>query len=298
MSLPETAVELLAACRFPPAGSPLTCGVSGGPDSLALLVLAVGAGCDVTAVHVDHGLREDSADEAEVVRAAAADLGVAFRAERVDVAAGANLEARARAARHGVLGPDCALGHTADDQAETILVNLLRGAGVDGLAGIRPGHRHPILALRRTDTEAVCAGAGLRPVRDASNHDPAFLRNRVRHELLPLLADLSARDPVPVLNRQADNLRAIGDHLRVESAGVDVTDVAALSAAPEVVARVALREWLRAVDDEHHPPDAATIERVLEVIAGRARSTEVGGGWRVARTAGRLRLERAVGRGS
>ena len=164
MSLPETAVELLAACRFPPAGSPLTCGVSGGPDSLALLVLAVGAGCDVTAVHVDHGLREDSADEAEVVRAAAADLGVAFRAERVDVAAGANLEARARAARHGVLGPDCALGHTADDQAETILVNLLRGAGVDGLAGIRPGHRHPILALRRTDTEAVCAGAGLRPV--------------------------------------------------------------------------------------------------------------------------------------
>ena len=145
VSPPATVAALLAACRFPPAGSPLTCGVSGGPDSLALLVLGVGAGCDVTAVHVDHGLRDGSADEAEVVRAAAAELGAAFRAERVDVGAGANLEARARAARHGVLGPDCALGHTADDQAETILVNLLRGAGVDGLAGMRPGPRHPIL---------------------------------------------------------------------------------------------------------------------------------------------------------
>ena len=291
---PSSISDLLAACRFPPAGSSLTCGVSGGPDSLALLVLAVGAGCDVTAVHVDHGLREDSADEAEVVRAAAADLGAAFRAERVLVAVGANLEARARAARRRVLGPDCALGHTADDQAETILVNLLRGAGVDGLAGIRPGPRHPILALRRTDTEAVCAAAGLSPVRDPSNRDPAFLRNRVRRDLLPLLAELAARDPVPVLNRQADHLRAIGDHLRAEGATIDVTDVAALSAAPEVVARVALREWLRTVDDEQHPPDAATIERVLEVVSGRVRATEVGGGWRVARTAGRLRLDRAA----
>ncbi len=288
---PSPIDELVGDCRFPPAGTPLACGVSGGADSLALLVLAVAAGCDVTAIHVDHGLRDASAEEAEVVREAAHGLGASFRAEAVVLRAGPNLEARARAARHRVLGPECALGHTADDQAETVLVNLLRGAGVDGLAGMRPGPRHPILALRRADTERVCAVAGLSPVYDPSNDDPAFLRNRVRRELLPLLADLAARDLVPVLARQADLLRAVGDHLRDEGASLDVADVAGLSAAPEVVARVALREWLRSVDDEHHPPDGATVDRVLDVVSGRARATDVGQGWRVARTAGRLRLE-------
>ena len=128
---------LLARCSFPPAGTAVDCAVSGGADSLALLVLAVAAGCSVTAIHVDHGLREGSAGEADVVAAAAARFGARFRAERVDVASGPNLEARARAARYAVLPADVLLGHTADDQAETILINLLRGAGVGGLTGMR-----------------------------------------------------------------------------------------------------------------------------------------------------------------
>src|SRR4051794_39498105 len=98
--------ELLGRCAFPPGGTAVTCAVSGGPDSLALLVLAVEAGLAVTAVHVDHGLREGSADEAEVVRAAAERFGTAFRAESATVAPGPNLEARARAARWSVLPPD------------------------------------------------------------------------------------------------------------------------------------------------------------------------------------------------
>ena len=138
-SVDSLVTELLARCDFPSAGSDVTCAVSGGADSLALLVLAVRAGCRVTAVHVDHGLRAGSAAEAEVVRRAAAEHGAAFRAQRVTVAPGPNVEARARAARYGALPADVLTGHTADDQAETVLLNLLRGAGLDGLAGMAPG---------------------------------------------------------------------------------------------------------------------------------------------------------------
>jgi tRNA(Ile)-lysidine synthase len=289
---------LLDRCTFPAAGTPLVCGVSGGADSLALLVLAVAAGCEVTAVHVDHGLRAGSGAEAQVVRAAAERLGATFRSVTVEVGAGPNLEARARATRHAALGPDAALGHTADDLAETVLVNLLRGAGLDGLAGIRPGPRHPILGLRRAETVALCAAVGLTPVADPSNDDPAFLRNRVRHEVLPLLADVAGRDLVPVLDRQAALLAEVADHLRAEADALDVTDGRALAGAPAAVARVAVREWLRADEPERHPPDAATVERVLDVAAGRSLATDVGRGRRVERTGGRLRLVPAPGPGA
>ena len=119
--------------------------MSGGADSTALLALAVRAGLHVTAVHVDHGLRQGSSAEAAVVQANALRLNAAFRAERVDVQDGPNLEARAREVRYAVLPEDVLTGHTADDQAETVLVNLLRGASTSGLAAMRPGHRHPIL---------------------------------------------------------------------------------------------------------------------------------------------------------
>ena len=281
---------LLARCTFPPAGTALVCGVSGGADSLALLVLAAAAGCDVTAVHVDHGVRVGSEVEADLVREVAARVGAAFRSERVHVAPGPNLEARARAARLAVLGPDAALGHTADDRAETMIVNLLRGAGPDGLASIRRGPRHPIVDLRRTETEAVCAVEGLVPFTDPSNADPAFVRNRIRAEVLPLLAAIADRDPVPVLVRQADVFVSITDHLRDEAVRLDVEDATALATAPIAVARVAVREWLRRDAPDRHPPDASTVERVLAVARCEALATDVGGGRRVERTAMRLRL--------
>ncbi len=208
-ALPTTLVsDLLSRCTFPPEGAALACAVSGGADSLALLVLAAAAGCAVTAIHVDHGLRAGSGAEAEVVAAAAARFGARFESRRVSVAAGPNLEARARAARFDALPDEVATGHTMDDQAETILVNLLRGAGADGLAGMEPGTRHPILGLRRHETHALCVAAGLEPVCDESNDDPAFVRNRIRHELLPLCAEVAGRDPVPLLARQAGVLRS------------------------------------------------------------------------------------------
>ena len=285
----ELTADLLARCSFPEPGTAVTCAVSGGPDSLALVVLATEAGCAVTAVHVDHGLRDGSAAEADVVAAAAERFGAGFEAVRVDVGAGPNLEARARAARRAALPADALTGHTADDQAETVLLNLLRGAGLVGLGGIRADPRRPLLALRRHETRGLCEALGLTPVDDPSNRDPAFRRNRVRHELLPLLDDIAQRDVVPVLARQAALLAADADFIASVALEVDPTDARASTAAPPAVARAAVRAWLRA-GVEHHPPDAATVERVLAVARKDARATDAGDGRRVERHAGRLVL--------
>jgi tRNA(Ile)-lysidine synthase len=260
--------------------------VSGGADSLALLVLACAAGCRVTAVHVDHGLRPESAVEADLVAAVAERCGAAFRAERAAVEPGPNLEARARDARFGVLPADVLTGHTADDQAETVLLNLLRGAGLDGLTGMGPG-RHPIIGLRRAETRALCAELGLTPAHDPSNDDVAFRRNRVRHELLPLLDDVAQRDVAAVLARQADLLREEAALLDALAEAIDPTDARALAAAPAPLARRAVRMWLR----QGHPPPASAVERVLAVARGEATATDVGGGRRVTRTGQRLRLD-------
>jgi tRNA(Ile)-lysidine synthase len=289
----ELIAALLARCEFPAAGTAVSCAVSGGADSLALLVLAVEAGCDVTAIHVDHGLRRGSGDEAEVVRSAAERFGAAFRGVRVAVAPGPNLEARARAARYAGLPADVLTGHTADDQAETMLLNVLRGAGLGGLAGMDPVRR-PLRRLRRHETRALCDTLGLAPVQDPTNLDATLRRNRVRHELLPLLDNIAERDVVPVLARQADLARddvALLDEL---AAALDPCDARALAAAPAALARRAVRRWLRTGGpggDEQHPPDGATVERVLAVARGDAVACELPGGWRVARSGGRLRLD-------
>lgn len=283
---PDGFDALLSRCRFPDAGTAVTCAVSGGSDSLALLALAVGAGCVVTAVHVDHGLRVGSAAEADVVAAAADRFGAAFRADRVTVELGPNLEARARAARRSVLPSDVLTGHTADDQAETIILNLIRGAGLSGLAGM--AHEgHPILSLRRHETHQLCRDLGLTPVVDPTNDSPAHRRNRVRHELLPLLVDVSERDIVPVLVRQAEVLRLDAEALDAASASIDPTNARALADAPPALARRAIRTWLT----EEHPPDLATVDRVLAVARGEATGCDVSAGRRVQRTQQRLRIE-------
>ena len=253
-------------------------------------MLATAAGCRVTAIHVDHGLRPGSEVEADLVAAAALRFGAAFRPERVQVAPGPNLQARARAARFGVLPPDVATGHTADDQAETILLNLVRGAGAEGLAGMRPGPAKPVLGLRRTETRALCAEVGLDPLEDPSNADPTFRRNRVRAELLPLLEAIAERDVVPVLVRQADLLRDEADFLDELAGAIDCADSRALAAAPPPLARRAVRRLLSARDGGH-PPSAAAVERVLAVARQEAAACEVEGGLRVRRSAGRLHLE-------
>ena len=252
-------------------------------------MLAVAAGCDVVAHHVDHGLREGSDQDVHVVNELAAGLGVEVVVHKVVIAAGPNLESRARSARFGALPEGAATGHTADDQAETVLLNLLRGAATDGLAAMRLGHRHPILALRRYETHALCLQLQLSPVEDPTNRDPAYLRNRIRHELIPVLCELADRDIVPIIARQARLLADDAELLTRLSRALDPTDARAIAQAPAALGRRALRDWLRC----GHPPDLATVERVLSVAAGETLAADVGSGRSVRRSKGRLRLEPA-----
>ena len=282
----QSAARLLARCPQLRAGDVVTCAVSGGPDSMALLALASAAGCLVTAIHVDHGLRAGSAAEADVVARAAQRFGAQFHAETVDVSPGPNLEARARAARHAVLGPDALTGHTADDQVETMLLNLLRGGALNGLSAMRP-HRHPLLQLRRHETHELCRVLEIDVVDDPTNRLPVHLRNRVRAELLPLMDGLARRDLVPLLARQADVWRDDADLLDALAAEIDPTDALVLAAAPVALARRAVRAWLTV----EHPPDLATIERVLAVARGEIEACQTNDGRRISRHRQRLSLD-------
>ena len=207
-----SAIERGAAALDVPPDARLVLAVSGGPDSMALLhgaarLSRMGAeGWRLTVAHLDHALRPDSADDAAFVTDAAAAHDLPAEVRRTDVAAlarneGRSIEEAAREARYRFLedvAPDGALiatAHTLDDAAETVLINLMRGSGLAGAAGI-PARRgrivRPLLAERRATLRALLDGAGIAYRLDPSNDDPAFLRNRVRHEVLPLLEELRA----------------------------------------------------------------------------------------------------------
>jgi tRNA(Ile)-lysidine synthase len=270
----------------------VACAFSGGPDSTALVALAHRAGLDVTAHHVDHRIRPESGDDAERARRIAARIGVAFELHRIDIAPGANLEARARAARQGVLPESAMTGHTLDDQAETLVLRLLRGSGTDGLSAMAAGHRHPLLALRRSDTEALCVELAIDPVRDPTNDERRLWRSRIRHELLPLAAEIAGRDVIPILGRTADLLRDDAELLDRLADGLDPTDARAVSAADPAIARRAVRRWLTT---DGYPPDAAAVDRVLAVARGEVIACELAGGRRVERSRQLLRIVDAHG---
>lgn len=191
-----------------PAETRLGVAVSGGPDSLALLLLAAAARPgQVEAATVDHGLRREAASEAKFVASVCKRLGIAHHILRTEVAKGASLQAQARAARYRILGAwgiECDLGavasgHHADDQAETLLMRLARGAGLSGLAATRrrrplePGVMlvRPLLGWRRSELAAIVEAAGLTAVDDPTNRDPKHDRTRFRG----LLADADWADP-------------------------------------------------------------------------------------------------------
>jgi tRNA(Ile)-lysidine synthase len=264
----------------------INCAVSGGKDSMAMLLLAVLNGCEVTAFHVDHSLRQDSDQEAKIVAQLAEQLGASFVGKTIKVAPGANLEARARDARFSVLPEAIATGHTADDQAETLIINLLRGAGLQGLSGMKQNQSHPILNLRRSETERLCRELEIKCVVDPTNADLKFLRNQVRQQLLPLMNEVSQRDVAHILARQADLFRDDSDFLDDLAKQIDPTDAKAIAAAPIALARRAIRVWLT----ETYPPDAATVERVLDVARGATTACEIGMNREVRRSNQRLQI--------
>ena len=210
-------------------------GLSGGADSLALTAAcvaeAMGAGIGAESVHavvVDHGLQEGSADVARRAAETARGFGATADVIRVDVpggtdGAGQGPEAAARVARHAALhavarraAAPLLLAHTLDDQAETVLLGLARGAGPSALSGIAPDRTwddgvrvlRPLLALRRDDTEAACDELGLEPWHDPHNDDPRHARVRVRSTALPMLEELLGPGVAANLARTADLVRA------------------------------------------------------------------------------------------
>jgi tRNA(Ile)-lysidine synthase len=226
-------------------GARLVVAVSGGGDSLCLLgaLLALQkrghrlAPGELIMAHLDHGLRgKESQADARYVERLASDLGLPRVIERIEVAPGAFSEEGARKMRYAFLrrvavehdAERIVTGHTRDDQAETILLHWLRGGGLAGLRGMAPLHdgiARPLLDVTHAQTLAYCAAVGWQPREDSSNRDPRFLRNRIRHELLPLLATYNPgiRD---LLIRNGELLAEVDAYLEAQAqrAWADVAD--------------------------------------------------------------------------
>jgi tRNA(Ile)-lysidine synthase len=266
-----------------PAGDLVLAAVSGGADSLALAAalahVAPSLGLRAGAVTVDHGLQDGAAERAAAVAATCRDLGLdPVVVERVGVGTAGGPEAAARAARHAGLdrvlaqtgGSAVLLGHTLDDQAETVLLGLARGSGGRSLAGMRSesgARRRPLLGLRREVTKAACAALGLDVWDDPHNNDPAYARSRVRADLLPALEAALGPGTVEALGRTADLLRADADALdewarTSRQPGVGDLSVDALLALPGAVRRRVLH---RAAIDAGSPAGALSAGHVAEL---------------------------------
>jgi tRNA(Ile)-lysidine synthase len=291
MSMDDT----LGRCRFAPG--PLELAVSGGADSVAMALLAHAFGASGTIHHVDHHLRPESGDDAALVEQLAFDLGFNFERHDVHLSGDGNIESRARAARRSVLPPGSLTGHTMDDLAETVLINMMRGAGIDGLSPMVNEATKPILGLRRSDVLGVVVRSGRPFVIDATNADLALLRNRIRLETLPMLNEVAQRDLVPVLARQAE---LMGEERRWidEISSIDVLrpieeiDCRELATWPTARLRRWLRHQLMGVDqgDGAHPPTLAEVDRVIDVVRGVNVATQISGSRRVSRHGQHLRI--------
>jgi tRNA(Ile)-lysidine synthase len=254
-------------------GETVVVACSGGADSLALLAATVfearKAGWRVIGATVDHGLQEGSAPHADRVVAQMAQLGADETvAVRVTVdPGGRGIEAAAREARYAVLAEVASrlgsrvvlLGHTLDDQAETVLLGLVRGSGGRSIAGMRHAFdefRRPLLEVTRAQTEAACSAEGIEAWEDPHNLDPRFTRARVRHRVLPLLEEELGPGVAAALARTADSLQA---------------DLAALDqAADECLATVSTGEGLMVTELALRP--VAVRTRVLRLAALAAGS--------------------------
>ncbi|GEK81130.1 tRNA lysidine(34) synthetase TilS [Agrococcus baldri] len=270
-----------------PEGSLLLVALSGGPDSLALAAAtafeAERAGQRAGAVIVDHGLQPGSAEIAERAAEQARELGLdPVRVIPVQVSVDGSPEAAARQARYAALlqarkelgAVAVLLGHTLDDQAETVLIGLARGSGAESLWGMhqRIGFlRRPLLQVRRATTHQACADAGIEPWRDPHNDDDRFLRVRVRHQVLPMLDEVLGGGVALALTRTADALREDAEALAhfaqeqildlVEHAEGGLSlDAGALAANPPALRQRIIR---LAVQSEFHT--ALSRQQTLEV---------------------------------
>jgi tRNA(Ile)-lysidine synthase len=291
-------------------GMRVLCACSGGPDSGAMLVALARLHDDLAftleVASVDHGLRSGAAADVEVAREQASALGLPFHALRVQVSAASSVQAAARSARYLALGElatrigaqRIAVGHTLDDQAETVLLRMLRGAGIAGLSGIDPrrpdGVVRPLIDCRRSDVAAFALAHCPKIARDPSNADRRFGRTRLRSDVLPLL---EREDPALIqhVSDLADdaraahaallsNARTLLDAARQGDGSIEVSNWAA---APSAVRRLTLRGWIEretAID-----PGRSQLEQLERALFARAE-VWLSAGW-VVRSRGQGRLE-------
>jgi tRNA(Ile)-lysidine synthase len=295
------------------AGEPLVVMLSGGRDSVCLLDLAVRIGCDAVALHVDHGLRPDSGEDAAFCADLCVKLNVDLTVRKLDPPGGGNVQAWARERRYGAaselvgrLGAAIATGHTATDQVETVLYRLatspgrraLLGMAADGPVPGAPAARllRPLLEVTREETAAYCAERGLAYRDDPGNASGAYARNRVRADLLPALRGLHPAAEANVLRTLA--------LLRDESAVLDAAvaaaltdEQAALAAMPPALARLCLQRLADDACDPAHPAPVvgARADELLALGGGAGTAAlDLGGGLRAVAEYGRLRFERAA----
>ena len=309
-------------------GRTIVVGLSGGADSVALVdalaSLRRRRGFRLVAAHLDHGLRSGSRDDAAFCAAFCATLDVPLRAATADVRARAarergGLEQAARRERYAFLravrdeegAAAILVAHTRDDQAETLLLRLLRGAGATGLAGMRPRAGdilRPLLDVSRADVLDHLRERGLAWREDPSNADPAHRRNRVRHELLPYLEARFNPEIRAALARTASLLADEAAHVRAEAEallgrvareeeGTLVLGRLSLAEAPTPVARVAIRLALLRAGGLGQV-GAVHVDKALRLIRSKApsgRRLPLPGGREARFTHDEVRLEKRAG---
>ncbi len=297
----------------PLSDEPALIGVSGGRDSVALLHLLAVRGHRLIVCHLDHALRAESRAEALFVEEMAGRLGCEFVVRRENVAARAkrmkcSIETAAREARFAFFSRVARerearrlfLAHHADDQVETFLFNLLRGSGAAGLGAMRTVSVRgdleivrPLLGVWRDEIDRYVAVHGLEFCEDASNADRRHTRNRVRHEILPMLAKAYGREVRGALLRSAEILRE-------EDAFLATLPAMALANAPELlgvelrtlpvaIQRRVLLAWLRARGVREIGFEE--VERVRSLLAGRVSKVNLPGEKYARRRAGKLFIE-------
>lgn len=290
-------------------GDHVLVGCSGGPDSVSLVhvlhQLRNELGITVSVASIDHGLRPESALEVEQVGAFAGELGVPFHSVRIEVPNDrGSIQALARDLRYRALheiasrrgAGKIAVGHTRDDQAETVLARVLRGAGLRGLGGIEArrsdGVIRPLFDCRRSDVRVYAVERGLPFVEDPSNHQRAYERVRLRHEVLPVLSveDPSVVEHLCALSDEAAELNAYVDaHLpELPPVGDRLVSIETVDRLPQALRIRWLRSWIARETGQHL--SRRHLTQIGRLVTNQGEVL-LGSGWSVRRDHGGLSLE-------
>jgi tRNA(Ile)-lysidine synthase len=297
----EWALEAARESGLVRPGEPLLVMVSGGGDSVALLDVAHRLGADVSALHVNYGLRDGASEDEAFVERLCEQLGVPLAVERVQLGSGGNLQERARDARYALAeartAGDYAAAHTASDQAETILYRLAVSPGSRALHGMSPRRGRlvrPLLSVTREEVREYLRARGLEWREDPSNADRRFARARVRHDVIEALRELSPgaertiAETARQLREEAEVLDGVVTEAVKDLGGGPAVLLAALLEYPPAVRRLVLRKVAG------RTLSSLEVEEVLALGERGSKSLDLGGGLRAVSEYGTLRFTRTV----